>query len=52
MLGGTSAAIVEAARVDPTYYGLDGQSKMSKHIVYEAVWMVWQLRWWGLTKRY
>jgi len=30
----------------------EGQSKMSKHIVYEAVWMVWQLRWWGLTKRY
>jgi len=30
----------------------EGESKMSKNIVVEAVWMVWQLRWWGLTKRY
>lgn len=27
----------------------DGQSKMSKHIVREAIWMVWRLRWWALT---
>ena len=26
-----------------------GQSKMSKKIVREAVWMVWRLRWWSLT---
>jgi dolichol-phosphate mannosyltransferase len=30
----------------------EGQSKMSKSIVREAVWMVWRLRWWGVTKRY
>jgi dolichol-phosphate mannosyltransferase len=30
----------------------EGQSKMSKHIIVEAVWMVWRLRWLGLTKRY
>jgi dolichol-phosphate mannosyltransferase len=30
----------------------EGQSKMSKAIVREAVWMVWRLRWWGVTKRY
>ena len=30
----------------------EGQSKMSKSIVREAVWMVWRLRWWGLTNRY
>ena len=27
----------------------DGESKMSKHIVREAIWMVWRLRWWALT---
>jgi len=26
-----------------------GNSKMSKRIVREAVWMVWRLRWWALT---
>lgn len=26
----------------------EGHSKMSKHIVREAVWMVWRLRWWAL----
>jgi len=26
----------------------EGQSKMSKRIVREAVWMVWRLRWWAL----
>lgn len=26
----------------------EGSSKMSKHIVREAVWMVWRLRWWGM----
>jgi len=26
-----------------------GNSKMSKRIVSEAVWMVWRLRWWALT---
>jgi dolichol-phosphate mannosyltransferase len=30
----------------------EGESKMSKNIVYEAVWMVWRLRWWGLSRRY
>jgi dolichol-phosphate mannosyltransferase len=29
----------------------EGHSKMSKKIVREAVWMVWRLRWWGLTGR-
>jgi len=27
----------------------EGQSKMSKSIVREAIWMVWRLRWWALT---
>ena len=27
----------------------EGQSKMSKSIVREAVWMVWRLRWWALS---
>ncbi len=27
----------------------EGESKMSKKIVREAVWMVWRLRWWTLT---
>jgi len=27
----------------------EGQSKMSKAIVREAVWMVWRLRWWATT---
>jgi dolichol-phosphate mannosyltransferase len=30
----------------------EGQSKMSRSIVREAIWMVWRLRWLGLTKRY
>ncbi|MCU0648502.1 MAG: polyprenol monophosphomannose synthase [Gemmatimonadaceae bacterium] len=30
----------------------EGESKMSKKIVREAVWMVWRLRWWGITGRY
>jgi dolichol-phosphate mannosyltransferase len=30
----------------------EGQSKMSKSIMWEAMWMVWRLRWWGITKRY
>ncbi|HEX5438192.1 MAG TPA: polyprenol monophosphomannose synthase [Gemmatimonadaceae bacterium] len=29
----------------------EGQSKMSKRIVREAVWMVWRLRWWSLRGR-
>ncbi len=29
----------------------EGQSKMSKRIVREAVWMVWRLRWWSITGR-
>jgi len=29
----------------------EGQSKMSKRIVREAVWMVWRLRWWAITGR-
>ncbi|HEX7941942.1 MAG TPA: polyprenol monophosphomannose synthase, partial [Gemmatimonadaceae bacterium] len=27
----------------------EGESKMSKKIVREAIWMVWRLRWWSLT---
>ena len=27
----------------------EGESKMSKRIVREAVWMVWRLRWWSIT---
>ena len=26
----------------------EGESKMSKQIVREAVWMVWRLRWWAI----
>ena len=29
----------------------EGRSKMSGHIVREAIWMVWRLRWWTLTGR-
>jgi dolichol-phosphate mannosyltransferase len=29
----------------------EGESKMSKRIVREAVWMVWRLRWWSITRR-
>ncbi len=29
----------------------EGVSKMSKRIVREAVWMVWRLRWWTITRR-
>ncbi len=27
----------------------EGTSKMSKKIMWEAVWMVWRLRWWAMT---
>jgi dolichol-phosphate mannosyltransferase len=27
----------------------EGQSKMSKQIVREAVWMCWRLRWWSIV---
>jgi len=27
----------------------EGESKMSKRIVREAIWMVWRLRWWALS---
>jgi len=29
----------------------EGESKMSKRIVREAIWMVWRLRWWGIMGR-
>jgi len=29
----------------------EGESKMSKKIVREAIWMVWRLRWWALRGR-
>jgi dolichol-phosphate mannosyltransferase len=29
----------------------EGESKMSRKIVREAVWMVWRLRWWAFTGR-
>jgi dolichol-phosphate mannosyltransferase len=28
----------------------EGTSKMSKSIVREAIWMVWRLRWWSITR--
>jgi dolichol-phosphate mannosyltransferase len=28
-----------------------GSSKMDKHIMWEAIWMVWRMRWWALTGR-
>lgn len=28
-----------------------GESKMSKRIVWEAIWMVWRMRWWKITGR-
>ena len=27
----------------------EGESKMSRRIVWEAVWMVWRLRWWAMS---
>jgi dolichol-phosphate mannosyltransferase len=27
----------------------EGESKMSKRIVREAIWMVWRLRWWAMS---
>ena len=27
----------------------EGESKMSRRIIWEAVWMVWRLRWWAMT---
>lgn len=30
---------------------LEGESKMSKKIVREAIWMVWRLRWWAMVNR-
>ena len=29
----------------------EGESKMSKRIVWEAIWMVWRLRWWAISGR-
>ena len=29
----------------------EGESKMSRRIVREAVWMVWRLRWWAMSGR-
>jgi dolichol-phosphate mannosyltransferase len=29
----------------------EGESKMSRRIIREAVWMVWRLRWWAITGR-
>lgn len=29
----------------------EGESKMSRRIIREAVWMVWRLRWWSMTGR-
>jgi dolichol-phosphate mannosyltransferase len=28
-----------------------GMSKMSRRIIWEAVWMVWRMRWWHITGR-
>jgi dolichol-phosphate mannosyltransferase len=30
---------------------LEGESKMSKKIVREGIWMVWRLRWWAMRNR-
>jgi dolichol-phosphate mannosyltransferase len=30
----------------------EGESKMSRRIVREAVWMVWRLRWWAITGKF
>ncbi|MEX1186634.1 MAG: polyprenol monophosphomannose synthase [Gemmatimonadaceae bacterium] len=30
---------------------LEGESKMSKKIVREGIWMVWRLRWWAMLNR-
>ncbi|MGK2933860.1 MAG: polyprenol monophosphomannose synthase [Gemmatimonadaceae bacterium] len=30
---------------------LEGESKMSKKIVREGIWMVWRLRWWAIRNR-
>jgi dolichol-phosphate mannosyltransferase len=27
----------------------EGESKMSRRIIWEAVWMVWRLRWWAIS---
>jgi dolichol-phosphate mannosyltransferase len=29
----------------------EGESKMSRRIIREAIWMVWRLRWWAMTGR-
>jgi len=29
----------------------EGRSKMSRGIIWEAVWMVWRLRWWALWRK-
>jgi dolichol-phosphate mannosyltransferase len=29
----------------------EGESKMSRRIMWEAIWMVWRLRWWAMTGR-
>lgn len=29
----------------------EGESKMSKRIVREAIWMVWRLRWWAMIRK-
>ena len=30
---------------------MEGESKMSRKIMWEAIWMVWRLRWWSITGR-
>lgn len=30
---------------------LEGESKMSKKIMREAIWMVWRLRWWAFLNK-
>ncbi len=30
---------------------MEGESKMSRKIMWEAIWMVWRLRWWSISGR-
>ncbi|GJG88697.1 dolichyl-phosphate beta-D-mannosyltransferase [Gemmatimonadetes bacterium T265] len=46
-LHGFKLAEIPIVFVDRT----EGQSKMSRAIVREAIWMVWRLRWWALRGR-
>ena len=46
----TSAHLEESRQRTPIVFvdRTEGESKMSKKIVREAIWMVWRLRWWAI----